>query len=143
MKKHLALITISCMFLSLLASCSMFEEKVIPAAKAKASEVVVAAIVKEGQCASSASIKADVDKLFKIESQESESLVVSAIVEAQEAPATQSFSGAPIVSGICKSAVSLALPALLKKGVPEKWGCSLTDLSSKLEGIALGACSKI
>lgn len=142
MKKYLSLIAVSCLFLSLM-SCSMFEEKVVPAAKAKASEVVVKAIVKEGQCSGEAAIKADVDKLFKVKSEESESLVVDAIVEAQEAPVEKSFVGSPVVSGICKSAVSIALPSLIKKGVPSEWGCSLVDLTSKLEAIALGACSKI
>ena len=139
MKSLLSLIVLSVLMLT--ASCTVFQDKVVPAAKKLASEKVTSAIVKTGQCSNVEAVKADVDGLFKIESDTS--LVVSAIAEAPAPVVAKSFSGNPIVSSICKSAVSLALPPLLKKGVPAAWGCTLVDVSAQLESIALDACSKI
>lgn len=125
-----------------LVSCSYFETKVVPKAKIAASASITKALVKEGQCANVEAVKADVDKLLKIESDES--VVIKAL--APEAVEVQSLSATPstkLAAVICKSAASLAIPSLLKKGVPEAWGCSLTDLSGKIELLASNACDKI
>jgi hypothetical protein len=126
-----------------LASCAYFESKVLPKAKEAASKSITGAIVKEGQCANVEAVKADVDKLLKIESDES--VVVKAIAEAEEVQVSQKSVAASekLVSKLCKSAFGLAVPALLSKGVPQAWGCSLVDLGSKLDLLAAKACDKI
>ena len=120
-----------------MASCSFFQGKVIPAAKKSASEKITQAIVKTGECKAADVIKADVDKLLKIEADES--MVVKALGES--APEGAQEEG--LVSEICKSAAKLALPVLLQKGVPEKWECALTDLGSKVGLLAEQACGQI
>jgi len=141
MKKLLSLTMIAS--LAIMASCSFFEEKVIPLAKEKASEAVSVAIVKKGQCIHPEVVKAATDKLFKVESDES--ALVSSIAEAQptEAQPKSFAAGSSIGSGVCKAAVTVALSPLLKKAVPAEWGCELTDLTAELEAIASSACDKI
>lgn len=136
MKKLLSFALIAS--LALMASCSFFEEKVIPLAKEKASEAVATGIVKKGQCIHPEVVRAATDKLFKVES--TESVLVSSIADVQP---EQSFAVASIGSGVCKAAVTVALSPLLKKAVPVEWGCQLTDLTSQLEEIASSACDKI
>lgn len=136
MKKILSFVLLVCVAMSL-ASCSLFSEKVIPAAKKSASEKITMAIVKTGECKNVEQVQADVNELLKVESDEG--MVAKAI--GSEAPAGSQQEG--IVSQICKSAASLALPTLLQKGVPDKWECTLTDLGGKIGDLADMACGKI
>ena len=143
MEKKMKKLLSATMILSLLtlASCSYFETKVLPKAKAAASLSITKAIVKEGQCANAEAVKLDVDKLLKIESDES--VVVKAIADAEVAQVQSVAPSTKLISKLCKSAFTLAVPKLLEKGVPEVWGCSLVDLSAKIDLLASKACDKI
>lgn len=127
------LVTVSMM----VTSCAYFQEKVIPQAKEKAAESITKAIVETGECTAVDMVKADVDALLKIESNE------SMVVEALNAKAPEGSQSEGVTSEICKAAAKLALPALLAKGVPEKWECAMTDLSAKIGELASQACGKI
>lgn len=133
------------MILSLftLASCSYFETKVLPKAKQAASKSISTVLVSEGECVNVEAVKASVDKLLKIESDES--VVVKAIADVEEVQVSQKSlaSSEKLVSKLCKSAFALAVPALLSKGVPEEWGCKLTNLNQKIDALAAKACDKI
>lgn len=137
MKKFLSF-AIVCVLMLGMTSCAVFENT-IPKAKQSAADAITKAIVKTGECAAVDMVKADVEKLLKIESDEG--MVAKAIGSAQEAPEGSQQEG--VVSAICKSAASLALPTLLQKGVPEKWECALTDLGGKIGQLADEACGKI
>ena len=117
-------------------SCSLIESK-IPEVKKSASEKITAAIVKTGECSAVSEIKADVDKLLKVESAD------GMVVKAMGSSAPEGAQEEGLVSEICKAAAKLALPALMAKGVPEKWECSLSDLGGKVGLLAEEACGKI
>lgn len=136
MKRILSFVLLTVLALGL-ASCSLLEDKVVPAAKKAASEKITNAIVVTGECQAVDVVRADVDKLLKIESDE------GMIATALDASAPSGSQSEGVVSEICKSAAKLALPALLRKGVPEKWDCQLTDLSSKIGELAAKACGEI
>lgn len=121
----------------LFTSCSLFQDKLIPAAKKSASEKITSAIAKTGQCSAVEVIKADVDNLLKIESED------SMVVKAMTGDAPEGAQEQGVVSEICKAAAKLALPVLLQKGVPSKWECALTDLGSKVGQLADEACGKV
>lgn len=121
-----------------MSSCSLFQKKIIPKVKEAAAKKLVEAIVKVGECKAIDEIKGDVYKLLKLEGDEG--IVVMAL-GSESAPEGAQEEG--VVSEICKAAARLALPALLAKGVPEKWDCALTDLNSKIGVLAEQACGKI
>lgn len=135
--------TLLCIFaLMTLASCSYFETKVIPKAKEAASKSISKAIVAEGECVHPEAVKASVDKLLKIESDES--MVVVAIAQTEEvAPVQELAPSSKLSVQLCKGAFGLAVPALLSKGVPVEWGCRLTNLSAKIDVLASKACEKL
>lgn len=131
------ILPIMAMLMISISSCSLFEDKVLPQAKAKAAEKITEAIVETGECKAVEAVRADVNDLLKIESDES--MVVKALgLQAPEGSQQQN-----LVSEICKSAASLAVPVLLRKGVPEKWDCELNDLSSKVSELAMKACGNL
>ena len=121
----------------MVTSCAYFQDKVIPQAKEKAAESITKAIVETGECSAVDMVKADVDALLKIESNE------SMVVEALSSASPEGSQAEGVTSEICKAAAKLALPALLSKGVPEKWNCAMTDLSAKIGELASQACGKI
>lgn len=120
-----------------LASCSFLKQSASDLKKS-AGDKIASAIVKTGECAQAELVKADVYELLKIESEES--LMVKALA-GEKAPEGSEAQG--VVSEICKAAAKLALPSLLKKGVPSKWECGLTDLTGKIELLASQACDEI
>jgi hypothetical protein len=121
-----------------MSSCAYFQGKVIPQAKQKAADSLTKAIVKTGECVAMDQVRLDVEKLFKIES--NDSMVVKAM-GSESSPEGAQEEG--VVSEICKAAAKLAIPTLLSKGVPEKWDCRLTDMSSKVTELASKACGEI
>ena len=135
MKSFLVLFTL--VLLVGMTSCAFFKDKALPELKQKAADTITKSIVKIGECNAVGVIQSDVEKLLKIESDDS--MVVNAL--GSSAPDGAQEEG--MVSEICKAAASLALPTLLAKGVPSKWECALTDLNSKIGDLAVMACGKI
>jgi hypothetical protein len=128
---------ITAVMLMSVTSCSYFKSTVVPQAKKKAADAITKAIVETGECQATDAVQADVEALLKIESDNS--LVVKALNES--APEGSQAEG--VASEICKAAASLAIPALLDKGVPSKWECGLSDLSEKINQLAAQACDKV
>ena len=128
---------LTCLLLVGLTSCAFLQEKVIPQTKQKAADAITKAIVKTGECKAVEMVQSDVEKLLKIESDD------SMVVKALGSTAPEGSQQESIISQICKSAASLALPTLLQKGVPEKWECQLIDLGGKIGELADQACGKI
>ena len=136
MKKFFNSVLMIVMVMSL-TSCAFFKEKVVPQSKQKAADGIVKAISNVGECSGTSAIQADVEKLLKIESDE------SMVVKALGSSAPEGAQEEGVVSEICKAAANLALPALLNKGVPASWDCKLTNLKSKVGELAAMACGKI
>ena len=136
MNKFLKFIIVAVSLIGL-TSCAYFKEKVVPQAKQKAADSITKAIVKTGECVAVEMVQADVEKLLKIESDD------SMIVKALGSSAPEGSQQEGIISQICKSAANLALPTLLQKGVPAEWDCRLTDLNGKVGELADMACGKI
>ena len=99
--KKLSRFSVICVLLMGLTSCAYFQGKVIPKAKQSAADAITKAIVKTGQCTAVDMVKADVEKLLKIES--NESMVVKAL--GSSAPEGSQQEG--VVSEICKAAAKL------------------------------------
>jgi len=137
MKKFISILYLSLM-MSSLVGCGFFKTKVLPKAKEVAAKKLTAAIVKTGECKAEAEVKADVYKLLKLEGDEG--LIVKAVGSESSPTGTQEEG---VVSEICKAAAKLTLPALLSKGVPGDWDCSLTNLNEKVGDLAQMACGKI
>lgn len=116
---------------------SSCQEKLINKAKEQASKQITNSIVKAGECAGVAAVKADVDQLLKLENDE------SMVVKALGSSAPEGAQEEGIASEICKAAANLVLPVLLHKGVPQKWECKMSDLGGKVTGLAVMACGKI
>lgn len=119
-----------------LSSCAFIKAK-IPELKQSVATKVTDAIVKTGQCTNIEAVRSDVNDLLKLES--AQGMVANAI--GSEAPAGSQQEG--VISEICKAAARLALPVLLRKGVPTDWACQLTDLDAKMGELAIGVCTKI
>ena len=136
MKKLISVLALITLTLGVVG-CDSLRERVIPAAKEKAAEKLTEAIVKTGECQAVGEVRADVNKLLKIESDES--MVVKAL--GSEAPDGSQQEG--VVSEICKAAAKLALPVLLDRGAPDDWQCQLTSLNEKVGELAKKACGEI
>ena len=128
---------------SSIVSCSLFQKKILPAAKQKVAKKLTEAIVKIGECANLAEVQADVHKLLKLEGDEGVVVKAMAADSVSSGEIKSLLAAKSVVGEICRAAASLALPALLEKGVPDEWECKLSDLSSKAVELASLACGKL
>ena len=141
--KNILIMSVLITLISSFAGCSYFKGKVIPAAKKSVAEKLTKAIVKVGECSNYAEVQNDVYNLLKLESDDGVVVKAMAFEAPAEGDAKNLTASKSIIGDVCKAAANLAIPALLKKGVPEKWECKLNDLSERSKELADKACSKL